>query len=141
MAHTKEKSTTVVCFGILDGLLEQLQQYAQTPNGEPVCLYGELAYPSRVHLQAPFRGNLNPWQEEFSSQTSKVRISVEWLFNEIIQYFAFLDFKKNLKIRLSLVGKMYRVHAIPTNVRTSLCKTQTSEYFNINPPTLEEYFT
>ena len=72
---------------------------------------------------------------------SKVRISVEWLFNEIIKYFAFLDFKKNLKIGLSPVGKMYRVCALLTNARTCLHKTQTSEFFNIDLPTLEEYFT
>ena len=85
------------------GLLEQLQQHAQTRNGEPVCLYGAPAYPLRVHLQAPTRGNFNPLQEEFNSQMSKVRISVEWSVNEIIKYFAFLDFKKNLKIGLSPV--------------------------------------
>ena len=35
MAYTKEKNLTVVC----SGLLEQLQQNAQTPNEEPICLY------------------------------------------------------------------------------------------------------
>ena len=72
---------------------------------------------------------------------SKVRISVEWLFNEIINYFAFLDYKKNLKIGLSAAGKMYRVCALLANARTCLYKTQTSEIFNTDPPTLEEYFT
>ena len=100
------------------GLLDQLQQHAQTPNGEPFCLYGNPAYPLQVHLQAPFRGNLNPLQEELNSQMSKVRISVKWLFNEIIKYFAFPDFKKNLKIGLSPVGKMYRVCALLANART-----------------------
>ena len=65
---------------------------------------------------------------------SKVRISVEWSVNEIIKYFAFLDFKKNLKIGLSPVG----LCVVLTNARTFLCKT--SEFFNIDPPTLEEYF-
>ena len=35
MAYTKGKNLAVVC----SGLLEQLQQNAQAPNGEPVCLY------------------------------------------------------------------------------------------------------
>ena len=74
------------------GLLEQLQQHAQTPNWEPVCSYGDLVYPLRVHLQASFVGNLNPLQEEFNSQMSKIPISVEWLFNEIIKYFQIFDF-------------------------------------------------
>jgi hypothetical protein len=38
---------------------------------------------------------------------SEVRVSVEWIFADIINYFKFLDFKKNLKIQLSAVGKMY----------------------------------
>ena len=35
MAYTKGKNLAVVC----SGLLEQSQQNAQAPNGEPVCLY------------------------------------------------------------------------------------------------------
>jgi len=77
------------------GLLDQLQQFGHKPNGEPVCLYGDPAYPLRVNLQAPFRGNLNELQREFNAKMSQVRISVEWLFKEILTYFAFLDFKKS----------------------------------------------
>ena len=43
------------------GSLDQLQQHAQTPNGEPVFLYGDPAYSLQVHLQAPFWGNHNPF--------------------------------------------------------------------------------
>ena len=77
------------------GLLEQLQQHTQTPNGESVCFYGDPTYPLRIHLQALFRSNLNPLQGKFNSQMSKVQVSAEWLFNEIIKCFAILNFKKN----------------------------------------------
>ena len=73
-------------------------------------------YSLRVHLQAHFPDNLNLLLEEFNSQMSKVRISTEWLFNEMIKYFAFLDFKKNFKIGLSPVVKMYRVYALLTEL-------------------------
>ena len=43
---------------------------------------------------------------------SKVRINVEWIFGDIINYFKFLDFKKDLKLQLSAIGKMYLVCAI-----------------------------
>ena len=43
---------------------------------------------------------------------SEVRISVEWLFNDIINYFKFMDFKKNLKVGLSSVGNMYIVSGL-----------------------------
>ena len=38
---------------------------------------------------------------------SSVRVSEKWIFGDIINFFKFLDFKKNLKIQLSAVGKMY----------------------------------
>ena len=35
-------------------LLDQLQLHAYTPNGEPLCIYGDPAYLLCVHLQAPY---------------------------------------------------------------------------------------
>ena len=37
------------------GLLPMLQHNAISPTGQPLCVYGDPAYPLRVHLQAPFR--------------------------------------------------------------------------------------
>ena len=60
-----------------------------------------------VHLQGPFKNAyLTPQMQQFNKSMSEVRISVEWLFNDIINYFKFMDFKKNLKVGLSSVGKM-----------------------------------
>ena len=42
----------------------------------------------------------------FNTSMSAFRIVVEWLFREIINYFKFVDFKKNLKSGLSRVGKL-----------------------------------
>ena len=93
------------------GLLHELSRYSFAPDGTPLCLYGDPAYPLRVHLQGPFKGaNLAPPQEERSM--SQVRVSVEWVFGDIANYFAFLDFKKNLKTGLSAVGMMYIVCAL-----------------------------
>ena len=80
-----------------------------------MCLYGDRAYPRRIHLQAPFRvGVLTRQMEIFNEKMSAVRASVEWLFADI-SYFKFLDFTKNLRIGLSQVGKMYIVCAILRN--------------------------
>ena len=76
----------------------------------------------------------------FNASMSACRISVEWLFGDVINYFKFLDYKKNLKIGMSSVGKMYVVCAILRNALTCLYGNQTSEYFQLEPPTLEEYF-
>ena len=40
----------------VSGLLTDLQQHSFTPNGQPLRIYGDMAYPMRVHLQAPFKG-------------------------------------------------------------------------------------
>ena len=123
------------------GLLADLQQYAFSPTGRPMCLYGDPAYPLRVHLQAPFRNaHLTQPMQDFNTSMSAVRTSVEWLFGDIINYFKFMDFKKNLKIGLSAVGKMYIVSAILRNALTCLYGNLTSDFFHLDPPTLQEYF-
>ena len=57
-----------------------------------MCIYGDPAYPLRVHLQGPFgnpRDRLTALMEAFNTPVSSVRISVEWLFGELFQVFGF----------------------------------------------------
>ena len=77
----------------------------------------------------------------YNASMSAVRFSVEWLFGDIINYFKNLDFKKNLKIGLSSIGKMYIVSALLQNVLICLYGNQTFSVFDLEPPTLEEYFS
>ena len=77
-------------------LLDYLEQYAFSSTGVPLCLYGDPAYPLRVHLHDMMA---------FNTSMSTVMISVEWIFGEITNSFKFLDFKNTLKIGLSTVGK------------------------------------
>ena len=60
---------------------------------------------------------------------SAICSSVEWLFGDIVNYFKFLDLKKNSKIGLSQLGKMYIVCAILHNALTSLNGNTTSQFF------------
>ena len=97
------------------GLYDDLKNFTFCPVGREMCLYGDPAYPLRIHLQAPFRvGVLTRQMDIFKEKMSAVRASVEWLFADIINYFKFLDFKKNLRIGLSQVGKMYSVQFYET---------------------------
>ena len=122
-------------------LLAQLQQFSVDPAGRALAIYGDLAYPLRVNLQKPFLGpGLTPQQRQYNTAMSKSRISVEWVFGDIINYFAFLDFKKNLKIGLSAVGKMYISCALLTYAHTCLYHSMTSTYFGVDPPNLRGYF-
>lgn len=122
-------------------LYTQLQQFSYTPNGQALCIYGDLAYPLRRHLLCPFiRGAITPQQQAFNTAMSKVRAEVEWVFNDICNFFAFLSYKKNLKIGLSPIGKMYLVCTLLTNARTCLYGSMSSSYFGIDPPQLRDYF-
>ena len=35
----------------MSGLLEELETYSFSPTGQPLSIYGDPAYPHRVHLQ------------------------------------------------------------------------------------------
>ena len=123
------------------GLLQDLERYAFSTGGQPMCIYGDPAYPLRVHLQGPFQGAaLTPQMEMFNASVSSVRVSVEWLFGDILNYFKFIDFKKNLKIGLSSIGKTYVVCALLRNALTCLYGNLTSEFFELDPPSLQDYF-
>ena len=125
----------------MSGLLPNLQQYSHGPHGELLCLYGDPTYPLRRNLQGPFKGaRLNQQEIDFNTTMSSVRVSVEWLFGDIIENFKFTDFKKNQKIGLSCIGKAYRVSALMTNAHTCLYRNNASFFFDMEPPLLEEYF-
>ncbi|XP_066914769.1 uncharacterized protein [Clytia hemisphaerica] len=122
-------------------VLPRLRQICRRNNQIPLCIYGDLAYPLRPELQKPFQGlQLTQDQKDYNTAMSKCRIGVEWVFGEITNYFKFMDFKRNLKIGLSPIGKMYIVCTLLTNARTCMYGSQTSSYFRIDPPTVWDYF-
>jgi len=110
-------------------LLERLEQHAYSTNGQPLCLFGDQAYPLRIHLQVPFRQNgLTPEMEAFNASMSRVQESVKWNFGEVVRSFKALDFKNNLKLGLSSVGKMYFVSSLIQNAITCLYGNQTTKF-------------
>jgi len=58
--------------------------------------------------------------EQYNLDMSSIRVTVEWLFGDIINDFKSLDFKKNLKIGMGSVGKMYLVCTLLNNAVTCL---------------------
>ena len=94
-----------------------------------MSIYGGPAYPLRIHLQAPFcYGVLTPMMEQYHFDMSSVRVTVEWLFGDIINDFKFLDFKKNLEIGISCVGKMYLVCALLNNTKPAYMETKLQSF-------------
>ncbi|XP_072145152.1 uncharacterized protein [Dermacentor andersoni] len=126
--------------GILreSGLYEKLEQL----NGDnhQFVLYGDPAYPLRQLLMRPYGGaRLTKQQQDFNIAMSSVRQSVEWGFGKIISQFAFLDLKKNQKILLQAIPRMYRVAVLLINCHACLYGNQVSSYFDLQPPCLLDY--
>jgi hypothetical protein len=103
----------------MSGLLDKLQEHSYSPTGVALCLYGDSAYPHRVHLQHLFsrRGALTINQQEFNRTMT---------FGDIA-------------IGLSAVGKFYVICALLRNALTCLYGNTTSTFFEIAPPNLNAY--
>ena len=80
----------------MSDLLPQLGQMSFSPTGEAMCIYGDPAYPHRIHLQRPFshRQELALAEQAFNQSMSTVSVCVEWVFGDIVNYFKFAAFKK-----------------------------------------------
>ena len=125
----------------VSGLPEKLCPFNR-PSGESYIIYGDPAYGVARNILSPYRGlHLTVQEKDFNRAMSSVRVSVEWTFGKIAQYFAYLDFKKNQKILLQPVGKLYLVGALLTNCHTCLYGSLTTTFFGIQPPDLELYLS
>ena len=107
-------------------LLNQLQQHLFDTGERTFCIYGDPAYRLRVHLHSGFTEELR------NLKMSSVRQAVEWIFGDIVNFFKFLDFKKNLKIELNPVGKMYIVSALLHNPRSCFMEQLPQSILNVN---------
>ncbi len=127
----------------VSGLKEQLEELAQSVSQlfpREYCVYADSGYPMNPHVQVPFKGAIISEQQlQYNKTMSAVRECVEWSFGKVVSIFAFLDFKKNLKILLSPVGTLYITGVLLTNFHTCLYGSECSVYFDCEPPSLEEY--
>ncbi|KAJ8931479.1 hypothetical protein NQ314_015600 [Rhamnusium bicolor] len=120
------------------GLYEELEQCAVFENGENYVLYEDQAYGIKRVMSLSKQGN-NSRIQTFNTDMSACRQAVEWGFQKIITEFAFVDFKKNQKLFVQEIEKIYLTAMILTNCHTCLYGSQTTEYFHCIPPNLEEY--
>ena len=80
------------------GLFHDLQQHAHG-NNNILCLYSVPAYPLRSQVTGPSQcAARTPLQNSWNKAKSQLRVLVEWVFEDILHYFKYLDFKKVLKL-------------------------------------------
>jgi len=88
---------------------------------------------------APFRGAVfTVEQQAFNEVMSALRVCVEWEFGIVVNLFAFLDFKKNLKLHLQPDGMYYIIGVLFTNCHTCLYGSMNGDKFRMQPPSLHE---
>ena len=105
-------------------------------------LYGDPAYPQSQWVGGPFRHErLDAEEALFNARMSSTRISNEWGFGKIKLLWSYLDFENGQKVYLNDVQKYWPVAQILTNCHTCLYGSQTSMYFRVLPPKLEDYLS
>ena len=123
------------------GLLQELQEHMNKPNGGMYALYGDAACPLSLHLQKGYTGNNpTPQQERYNAAMSSARQAVEWSFKDVMTYFPYGDMKRQQNFGLQAVGLHYRVSVLLVNILTCVKRgNQGSDHFQLSPPTLQEY--
>ena len=84
----------------MSGLMDELQQHSYATDGEALCIYGDPAYPHCINLQCPFQQTqgLTPEQQALNQSMIQVRVSVEWVFKDIVTYLKLIDLNKTSRL-------------------------------------------
>jgi hypothetical protein len=113
---------------------------AQAGNASQYKAFGDKAYAILSHVSRGWQGvGLTARQQADNKHMSACRIAIEWAFGNVLNLWAFVDYKKNQKLFQQPVAKLYLCAALLTNFHTCLYGSQVAEHFNVSPPTLEEY--
>ena len=110
------------------------------------CAFGDKGYftnPTGALIAAyrrpPEGVPLTPAEQAFNTAMAGGRIGAEWLFLKTVQKNAYLDNYKQMKVFGTPVGLYYTAATLLTNVHTCMYGSETSSFFKIQPPTLDEY--
>jgi hypothetical protein len=82
-------------------------------------------------------GPVAGWMHAVNAVMSPIRVAVEWAIGRISYLFKFTGYRQ--KLQESQVIQAYVVSAFLTNCRTALYGAQECLYFDIEPPTIEDY--
>lgn len=124
-------------------LLQQLTEKMEEFDVQ-YCVYGDSGYGENPVIRRPF-SNAATLQDQLKRQQNKamssVRQAVEWGFKEVNTKFAFVDYKKQMRLFEKLVNVLYRVAVLLANCHNCLHPNQASKYFDLEPPNVEDYLS
>jgi hypothetical protein len=109
-------------------------------EGRQFIIFGDMGYPQNDVLFAPFKKVVLSADEQWFNDNMKVvREPVEWSFGKICSLWAFLDYKKGVKVGQGNAGKYFQVATFLTNCHSCLYGNETSQFFKTEAPELEDY--
>ncbi|QRV82757.1 DDE superfamily endonuclease [Ceratobasidium sp. AG-Ba] len=130
--------STVLAYSKLEPLMEE---HAFGAGKRRLFVYADPAYgvSNTIVSAAKEVQDLKPEEQEFYTALSRCRMCVEWGFGKVFNYFAFLDYDKNMRLYGSPVRRYFILAVFFTNLHTCLYGSVTSHTFKLAPPSLEEY--
>jgi hypothetical protein len=120
--------------------IDHILQTSLSISERQYYIYGDVAYTLRPYLQVGFEGlTLSPEDVAFNSSMSKVRVTVEWAFRDVKQYFTHLDVPRKLCLQVTPAGLSYVCSVMLWNFRVCIYGSQTAQYFQCDPVDISEY--
>jgi hypothetical protein len=122
--------------------LNDIVAAAQAGQQVQYNIYGDSAYMNldKSHLRA--RHNYEELTDRETAENrvmSSARETIEWNYGDMGRYFPLVDWKYVLKIRQMPVADMYLTAMIMRNALNTLKPNNTSIWYRLKPPTLEQW--
>ena len=129
-------------FTLLHSDLNNKLSTVQVGNAMQFKIYGDSAYVHLLesHILARHNYEVNTPEEILQNRVmSSCREQIEWDYGDIGRYFHLVDYKYVLQMRKMPVAAMYLTAMILRNALNCLTPGIASQYFHLNPPTLEHW--
>lgn len=125
-----------------DSQLNLRMAEAQTESPDQYILYGDSAFTTpNSHITCKFTDNMTIRKRVFNRSINKCRESVEHAFKEVKCKFKFINYYQDLKLLKTHVQNIIFTVVLLTNCYNCLCPNQISTYFDMPPPSIEEYMS
>ncbi len=96
----------------------------------------------RSHIRARHNYEHNTVRENLENKAlSSCCEVIEWDYGDVGKYFPLVDYKNVLKMRKMPVKQMYLTAMILRNALNTLRPNNTSQYYSLLPPTLENWLS
>lgn len=122
-----------------------LRQFVEAGNPERLFLYGDPAFTGSEVTMGSYRrprgGMLSRRQQDFNTEMSKHRISVEHGFGDVANHWMKTSTHLNNRIGSAPVAAYYLAAVLMTNILNCMRGgNQVAKFFGYSPPSLDEYF-